>query len=98
MLWGYEVLQLQVDSWTDAKYKVVPFLTIDNSWKLLIIVTKNSILDFAPIQDPPLATLPSPIDFTSRQLIFWEFSTNNSVISATTLIKNGPNFASLRLF
>ena len=98
MLWSYEVLQLEVELWTDAKYKVVPFLTIVNSWKLLTILTKNSILDFRPVQDPPLATLPSRIDVTSRQLIFWEFSTHNSVISTTTLIKNGPNFAPPRLF
>ena len=81
MLWSYEVLQLEVDSGTDAKYKVVPFLTIVNSWKLLTILTKNSILDFRPVQDPPLATLPSRIDVTSRQLIFWEFSTNNCYFS-----------------
>ena len=38
-------------------------------------------------------TLPSQIEVTSRQLIFWEFSTHNSVISATTFIKSCPNFA-----
>ena len=43
-------------------------------------------------------TLPSQIDVTSRQLIFWEISTHNSVISATMFIKNGPNFAPPRLF
>ena len=43
-------------------------------------------------------TLPSQIDVTSRQLIFWEISTHNSVISATTFIKNGPNFAPSRFF
>ena len=43
-------------------------------------------------------TLPSQIDVTSGQLIFWEISTHNSVISATTFIKNGPNFAPPRLF
>ena len=43
-------------------------------------------------------TLPSWIDVTSQQLIFWEFSMHNSVISATTFIKNGPNFAPPRLF
>ena len=43
-------------------------------------------------------TLPSRIDAKLRQLIFWEFPTHNSVISATTFIKNGPNFAPERLF
>ena len=43
-------------------------------------------------------TLPSRIDVTPRQLIFWEFSTQNSVISATTFIINGPNFAPPRFF
>ena len=42
--------------------------------------------------------LPSQVDVTSRQLILWEISTHNSVISATTFIKNGPNFAPPRLF
>ena len=45
-----------------------------------------------------MGTLSSRIDVTSRQLIFWEFSTHNSVISATTFIKNGPNFPPPRLF
>ena len=45
-----------------------------------------------------LFTVPSRINVTSRQLIFWEFSTRNSVISATTFIKNGPNFTLRRLF
>ena len=40
----------------------------------------------------------SRIDVTSRQLIFLEFSTQNSVISVTTFIKNGPNFAPPHLF
>ena len=44
------------------------------------------------------STLPSRIDMTSRQLIFWEFSTHNSVIPATTFIKNDPNFAPPLLF
>ena len=35
---------------------------------------------------------------TSRQLIFWEFSTHNSVISVTAFIKNGPNLAPPHLF
>ena len=43
-------------------------------------------------------TLLSQIDVTSRQLILWEFYTHNSVISATKFIKNGPNFATPRLF
>ena len=43
-------------------------------------------------------TLPSRIDETSRRLIFRKFPTLNSVISATTFIKNGPNFAPPRLF
>ena len=43
-------------------------------------------------------TLPSQIEVTSRQLIFWEFSTHNSVISATTFIKSGPNIAPPCLF
>ena len=43
-------------------------------------------------------TLSSWIDVTSQQLIFWEFSTHNSVILVTTFIKTGPNFALLRLF
>ena len=50
------------------------------------------------IKEFNLVTLPSRIDVTSRQLIFREFSTHNSVISATTFIKNGPNFAPSRLF
>ena len=45
-----------------------------------------------------VSTLPSPIDATSRQLIFGEFSSHNSVISATTFIKNGLNFAPPCLF
>ena len=43
-------------------------------------------------------TLPFQIDVTSRQLIFWKFSTHKSLISATTFIKNGLNFAAPRLF
>ena len=43
-------------------------------------------------------SFPSRIDMTSRKLIFWEFYTHNSVISATTFIKNGPNFAPPCLF
>ena len=43
-------------------------------------------------------TLPSQIEVTSQQLIFWEFSTHNSVISATTFIKSGPNIAPPCLF
>ena len=42
--------------------------------------------------------LPSRIDVTPWQLIFWEFSTHNSVISAITFIKNGPNVAPSPLF
>ena len=38
------------------------------------------------------------IDVTSRQLIFWEFSTHKSIISATTFTKNGPNVAPPHLF
>ena len=38
------------------------------------------------------------IDVTSQQLLFWEFYTHNSVISATIFIKNGPSFAPPRLF
>ena len=38
------------------------------------------------------------MDVTPRQLIFWEFSTHNSVISATTFIKNGLNFPPPLLF
>ena len=37
--------------------------------------------------------LPSRINVTPWQLIFWEFSTHKSVISGTTFTKNGPNFA-----
>ena len=45
-----------------------------------------------------LCTLPSQIDVAPRQLIFWEFSTHNFVISGATFIKNGPNFVPPRLF
>ena len=50
------------------------------------------------IKEFNLVTLPSWIDVTSWQLIFREFSTHSSVISAITFIKNGPNFAPPRLF
>ena len=42
------------------------------------------------------SSLPNRLDVTA--INFWEFSTHNSVISATTFIKNGPNFAPPRLF
>ena len=45
-----------------------------------------------------ICTLTSRIDVASRQLILWGFSTHNSVISATTYIKIGPNVAPPRLF
>ena len=44
------------------------------------------------------STLPSRIDVVPRKLIFWEFSTHNFVMSGSTFIKNGPNFASPRLY
>ena len=43
-------------------------------------------------------TLASRTDVTSWQLIFREFSTQNSVISATTFIKNRQKVAPPRLF
>ena len=46
----------------------------------------------------PKNPFPSRIDIMSRKLIFWEFYTHKSVISATTFIKNGPNFAPPCLF
>ena len=46
---------------------------------------------------PHSHTLSFQIDVTSRQLIFWGVFTRNSVISATKLIKNEPNFAPQRL-
>ena len=59
---------------------------------------KGSIYSELRLQRCCRNTLPFRIDVTSRQLIFWEFSTNNSVIWATTFIKNGLNFAPPRLF
>ena len=72
----------------------------------LMIVLRNiyqifrriTLLKHMLITNQYVITLPSRIDVTSRQIIFWEFSTHNSVISATTFIKNGPNFAPPRLF
>ena len=59
---------------------------------------KDQPLYVCEMQEMSRLTLPSGIDVTSQQLIFWEFSTHISVISATTFIKNGPNFAPPRLF
>ena len=50
------------------------------------------------IKEIPLPLLTRMITLPSRQLICWEFSIHNSVILATTFIKNGPNFTPSRLF
>ena len=39
---------------TAATSKMEHFVIIVNGWKLLTIITKNSILDFAAVLDPPL--------------------------------------------
>ena len=61
-------------------------------------ISKNTFYYRIPLVPASKNTLPSRIDVTSWQLIFWELSTLNSVISATTFIKNGPNFTPPRLF
>ena len=61
-------------------------------------ISKNTFYYRIPLVPASKNTLPSRIDVTSWQLIFWELSTLNSVISATTFIKNGPNFTPPCLF
>ena len=39
---------------TVATSKIVLFVIIVNSWKPLTIITKYTILDVAPVLDPPL--------------------------------------------
>ena len=71
------------------------------AWKLVpgpFVFAKNDVNFYWQMKFWKQATLPCRIDVTSRQLIFWEFFTHNSVISATTFIKNGPNLAPPRLF
>ena len=69
-------------------------------WKLLLFFSKINLSRFEKEmkKTSQKSTVPSRIDVTSRQLILWEFSTHNSVISATTFVKNGSNFAPPRLF
>ena len=64
--------------------------------KLNVVMNIGQI--FLNITAPTVFTLSSRINVTSRQLIFWEFSAHNFVVSANTFIKNGPNFALPRLF
>ena len=97
MLWNYESLQsVEADTWTDAKCKVGLFVTIVNDWKPLTIVTKNSILDFAPIQDPPLGLLENSLTFlmkTENLCIFAQnlFSEKNNCIAFTSLLRRASN-------
>ena len=81
--------------------ETLPQMLFYENWEVLenIIITEQYCVtasDF--LWHLQCITLPSRMDVTSRQLIFWEFSTHNSVISATTFIKNGPNFPTPRLF
>ena len=72
---------------TKEKKNVITYIMIRKTWKIEDRKRKKERV-----------TLPSWIDVTSHQVIFWEFSPHNSVISATIFIKNGPNFAPPRLF
>ena len=54
ILWSYELLQSEPDSGTDANSKARLIVTIVIGWKPWTIVAKGSILDFAPVQNPPL--------------------------------------------
>ena len=69
------------------------------TWVVWTLLLKLCVVKFTDdVIAEKLYTIPSRIDVTSRQLIFWAFFTHNSVISATTFVKKGPNFAPPLLF
>ena len=90
-IWTCMLIEKREISW------LIKFVDLSKSWKHLQFFSGSQdcqIIKFLRLtysQLHYLITLPSRTDVTSRQLVFWEFSTHNSVVSATTFIKNGPS-------